>query len=316
MLRDRQHWHHEYYRSWTPVTKELLLVKWEALNDHSPLAVAIRKDREVVTPVPKSLINITYCKLGFECILKRLLMVLYKSNWDANDNELPSEQVTPPTLAREVWPVRLQWGRHCIAALPLSLCLAFVTLPVGHGGAPDPPAILIVQVISIGSVMPEIRCPYCTLGAVVHIVYYCAWCNVDNWVHLGPALVPVAYFSCTVGRCFVDILVAGHHITRVRVPLLLHLVWYLGSCLHCAVVIRHCFIVCIMWDDAVMSHFDGIPFLRFPLSLYRKGDHLWFACLLLFMQPTFIMQPGLGQVTLGRTLYRTILLSSVCCCCY
>ena len=32
-----------------------------------------------------------------------------------------------------------------------------------------------------------------------------------------------------------------------------------------------------------------------------------------FMQPAFIMQPGLGQVAFGRTLCHTILLGSVCC---
>ena len=45
---------------------------------------------------------------GFNCALKQLQMVLYKSDCDSNDYKVPSEQATPPTLARELWPVRLQ----------------------------------------------------------------------------------------------------------------------------------------------------------------------------------------------------------------
>ena len=43
-----------------------------------------------------------------ECALKRLRMMLHKSHCDSNGCELPNEQATPPTLAREMWPGRLQ----------------------------------------------------------------------------------------------------------------------------------------------------------------------------------------------------------------
>lgn len=35
-------------------------------------------------------------------------MALYKSDCKSNDCELPSDQATPQTLAREVWPVRVE----------------------------------------------------------------------------------------------------------------------------------------------------------------------------------------------------------------
>ena len=60
------HRHHEYYRSWTTVTGELLPFKQEVSNDHDPFAVAIWKDRGVVGHVPKSLSKITSCCLTYD----------------------------------------------------------------------------------------------------------------------------------------------------------------------------------------------------------------------------------------------------------
>ena len=43
-----------------------------------------------------------YHRSGFECVVKRLQMVLYKPGCDSNDGVVPSKQATPPTLARQV----------------------------------------------------------------------------------------------------------------------------------------------------------------------------------------------------------------------
>ena len=48
-----------------------------------------------------------YRRPGFECVVKQWQMALYMSDSDSNDCKLPSEQGTPPTLARKVWSVRL-----------------------------------------------------------------------------------------------------------------------------------------------------------------------------------------------------------------
>ena len=45
---------------------------------------------------------------GFKCVVKRLRIALCKADCNSNDCEVPNKQNTPPTLAREVWPVRLQ----------------------------------------------------------------------------------------------------------------------------------------------------------------------------------------------------------------
>ena len=59
------HKHHEYYRSWTPVTGELFPFKREISNDHDPFAVAIWKDGEVVGHVPMSMSKITSWFLNY-----------------------------------------------------------------------------------------------------------------------------------------------------------------------------------------------------------------------------------------------------------
>ena len=54
-------------------------------------------------------------------------MVLYKSDCESNHCELPSEQATPPTLAREVWPVRLKKekiAKNISKALVLKHCVS------------------------------------------------------------------------------------------------------------------------------------------------------------------------------------------------
>ena len=49
-------------------------------------------------------------KVGFEYIVKRLRMVLYKPDCDSNDCELPNWRATPSILAIEVWLVKLHVG--------------------------------------------------------------------------------------------------------------------------------------------------------------------------------------------------------------
>ena len=43
-----------------------------------------------------------YRRPGFDCVVKRLRMALYKPDCDSNDCELPSGQATPSILARGV----------------------------------------------------------------------------------------------------------------------------------------------------------------------------------------------------------------------
>ena len=43
-----------------------------------------------------------YRRSGFECVVKRLRMVLYKLDCDSNDCELLSGQATPSTVAKGV----------------------------------------------------------------------------------------------------------------------------------------------------------------------------------------------------------------------
>ena len=43
-----------------------------------------------------------YRRSGFDCVVKRLRMALYKPDCDSNDCELPSGQATPSILARGV----------------------------------------------------------------------------------------------------------------------------------------------------------------------------------------------------------------------
>ena len=40
-----------------------------------------------------------YRRSGFDCVVKRLRMALYKPDCDSNDCELPSGQATPSILA-------------------------------------------------------------------------------------------------------------------------------------------------------------------------------------------------------------------------
>ena len=58
--------HHEYYRSWTPVSGELFLFKRKISNDHDHFAVAVWKDGEVVGQVPMSLSKITSYFLNYD----------------------------------------------------------------------------------------------------------------------------------------------------------------------------------------------------------------------------------------------------------
>ena len=51
-----------------------------------------------------------YRRSGFECVVKRLRMVLYKPDCDSNDCELPNEKATPSILGIEVWLMRLHVG--------------------------------------------------------------------------------------------------------------------------------------------------------------------------------------------------------------
>ena len=50
-------------------------------------------------------------------------MALYKSDCKSNDCELPSDQATPQTLAREVWPVNLP---QIVKLSPKLLCYKIV----------------------------------------------------------------------------------------------------------------------------------------------------------------------------------------------
>ena len=58
--------HHEYYRSWTPVTGELFPFKREISSDHDPFTVMIWKDGEVVGDVPQSMSKITSRFLDYD----------------------------------------------------------------------------------------------------------------------------------------------------------------------------------------------------------------------------------------------------------
>ena len=54
-------------------------------------------------------------------------MVWYKSDYDCNGCELPSEQATPPTLARKVWPIRLheeEIVKHLKSVCVKELCVS------------------------------------------------------------------------------------------------------------------------------------------------------------------------------------------------
>ena len=63
-----------------------------------------------------------YRRLGFECVVKRLQMVLYKPDCDSNNCELPNEKATPSILAIEVWLVTLHvgWAINRIPYIPSS----------------------------------------------------------------------------------------------------------------------------------------------------------------------------------------------------
>ena len=41
-------------------------------------------------------------------------MTLYYSDYDSNDCKLPSEQATPPPLAKEVWPATMDLSMSVI----------------------------------------------------------------------------------------------------------------------------------------------------------------------------------------------------------
>ena len=60
------HGNHEYYRSWMPVTGELLPVKREISNNHNPFIVAIWKYGEVIGHVQKLLSKITSFFLNYD----------------------------------------------------------------------------------------------------------------------------------------------------------------------------------------------------------------------------------------------------------
>ena len=58
--------HYGYFRTWMPVTGELLPVKREISNNHDPFAVVIWKDGEVAGHVPRSLRKITSFLLNYD----------------------------------------------------------------------------------------------------------------------------------------------------------------------------------------------------------------------------------------------------------
>ena len=78
----------------------------------------------------------------------------------------------------------------CRTALPLSHCLAFVTLPVGRGSVLGPSAVSLIWAFSVGRALTKllswVRFGCChPHGVLLCVVQYL------NWVHLGPALVHV-----------------------------------------------------------------------------------------------------------------------------
>ena len=69
--------------------------------------------------------------MGFECVVKRLRMVLYKPDYDSNDCEWPNEKATTSILAIEVWLVRLHVG-WAINRIPYCSSDGCVWLGVGY----------------------------------------------------------------------------------------------------------------------------------------------------------------------------------------
>ena len=155
-----------------------------------------------------------------------------------------------------------------------------------------------------------------TLGVLLCVVHYC---------QLG-AFVPNTcmrpLFYCRGILC-PDVLVAGHHITMVGMPLLLYFDWYLGSYLCYTAVIMHWFILCIIWAGELLVILEwhchilrGFNFCVFPLSLYQKGDCLWptccpccAACL------PYATWPRAGCTLVGVYTMHAVSVSLVCCGC-